>query len=176
MPKPWKCLTQALPEISVALALPRVCGRVPGPVFWRLAGRRPALWPRDSPSFLGCNPRPLHSHTSLICPWIPPFLFFGRFIGMCVLWQTADFVSLKKNNLSYFYVSDFRLDCNIPYIDTSICSVDRKFLLETPRFHVSRYVWQIRQLIVMFAALLHHNYYLVQYNTDIALKTICLKT
>ena len=59
---------------------------------------------------------------------------------MCVLWQTADFVSLKKNNLSYFYVSDFRLDCNIPYIDTSICSVDRKFLLETPRFHVSRYV------------------------------------
>ena len=27
----------------------------------------------------------------------------------------------------------------------------------------------------MFAALLHHNYYLVQYNTDVALKTICLK-
>ena len=46
MPKPSKCLTRALPEISVALALLRVCGWLAGGAgFWRLAGRRPALCP-----------------------------------------------------------------------------------------------------------------------------------
>ena len=155
-----KYLTRALPSLSVAGVW--CWGR-----FWRLAGRRPALLPTAHLSWDAMPPAAAQPHFGY-APECPVFNFFAfPWLGRVCFADSRLFAWNFFILMSKFYIR--RLDWTTEQWTNGLFVV---CLLIQPLFHESRYVWQIRQVIVMFAALLHHSYYLVKYNT--ALKTIYL--